>query len=155
MVQCPTQQPASTAPELQVRLTDRYRRALEDDNDDRDEADKGRTEASDNGGGETVASRAGAGSLHRLPLGIRLPSRPRCLRLEAEEWEVTLSELEEESEAASEEEVKVEVEDRCRFFRPCRCINFPFTRLRVSAKGGVAVAAAVLEAEDGCVPGGA
>ena len=54
---------------------------------------------------------------------------------------------------ASEEEVKVG--DCRRFFRPCRWINLPCTRLRVSAEGAVAVARAASKAEEGCVPGGA
>ena len=52
-----------------------------------------------------------------------------------------------------EEEVKVE--DCRRFFRPCRWINRPFTRLRVLEEGELAVAAAALKAEDGYVPGSA
>ena len=71
--------------------------------------------------------------------------------MEAEEREVTVWEL--ESEAASEEEVNVE--DCRRFFRPCRWINRPFTRLSVSEEVAVAVLLASLEAEDRCVPGGA
>ena len=53
-----------------------------------------------------------------------------------EEREVTVwvSEL----EAASDEEVNVE--DRWRFFRPCRWINCPFTRFMVLEEGVVAVA---------------
>ena len=51
-----------------------------------------------------------------------------------------------ESEAASEEGVKVE--DRRRYFRPCRWNNVPFMRLRVLAEGAVAVAVAASEAED-------
>ena len=49
----------------------------------------------------------------------------------------------------------MEVEDCWRFSRPCIWINRPFTRIRVSANGALAVAASALEAEDGCVPGGA
>ena len=42
----------------------------------------------------------------------------------------------------------------CRkFFSPCRWINLPFTHLRVSEEGAVAVAVAALEEEFGCVPG--
>ena len=44
------------------------------------------------------------------------------------------------------------MEDNRRLFRPCRWINYPFTRLRVLVEGEVAVAD--LEAEDGCIPGG-
>ena len=65
--------------------------------------------------------------------------------MEVEEQEVTV--------LASEEEV--EVEDRRIFFRPCRWINCPFMCIRVLAGGTVAVETADLEAEDGCVPGGA
>ena len=71
--------------------------------------------------------------------------------MEAEEREVTV--LASEEEAALEEEVKVD--DRWRFFRPCRWINLPFMRLSVLVEGVVAVVATALEAEDGCVPGGA
>ena len=39
------------------------------------------------------------------------------------------------------------------FFRSCRSINFPFTRPRFLAEEMVAVVAAALEVEDGCVPG--
>ena len=75
--------------------------------------------------------------------------RPSRLRLEAEDWELTVLEsgLESKLEAAASEE-DVEVEDRRRFFRLCRCINSPFTCLRVLAE-------AALEAEDRCVTGGA
>ena len=67
---------------------------------------------------------------------MNIPSRPSSLHSEMEEREVTVwvSEL----EAASDEEVNVE--DRWRFFRPCRWINCPFTRLRVLEEGVVAVA---------------
>ena len=58
-----------------------------------------------------------------------------------------------ESEAASEEEMKVK--DCWRLFRPCRWINCSFTRIRVLAEGAVGVAAAASEAENGCAPGGA
>ena len=58
-----------------------------------------------------------------------------------------------DQEAESEEEVKVE--DHRRLFRPCIWINLSFTRLRVLAEGAVAVASSALEAENGCVPGGA
>ena len=47
------------------------------------------------------------------------------------------------------------VEDHWIFFNPFRCINQPFTRLRVLTDWSVEVPAAALEAEDGCVPGGA
>ena len=70
--------------------------------------------------------------------------------METEEREVTVSAL--ELEPALEEEVKVE--DLQRFFRPCRWINSPFTRLRVLAEAAVAVAEETSKAEDGCVPGG-
>ena len=80
-----------------------------------------------------VVLRARAGSLHRPPSGIRLPSRPSRLRSEAEEPEITVSAS--ESEVESEE---VKLEDSQRFFRPCRWINRLFTRLRVSAEGAVA-----------------
>ena len=92
-----------------------------------------------------------AGSLHRPPSWIGLPSRPSRLRLEAEEREVIV--LVSELEAAAEEELKLK--DSQRFFSPCRWINSPFTNLRVSAEGAVAVAAAALEAEDRCAPRGA
>ena len=82
--------------------------------------------------------RARAGSLHHTSSGISLPSCPSRLCLEAEEQEVMVSASEDEA-AALEEEVKVE--DRRRFFRPCRWINHPFIRLRVSAEGAVAVVA--------------
>ena len=45
------------------------------------------------------------------------------------------------------------MKDRQRFFRSCRSINFPFTRPRFLAEEMVAVVAAALEVEDGCVPG--
>ena len=45
----------------------------------------------ENGGRETVASRAKTGSLHCLPSGICLPLRPSRLCLEAEYQEVTVS----------------------------------------------------------------
>ena len=66
-----------------------------------------------------AAFRARAGSLHRPPSGILLPSHPSRLRLEAEEREVTV--LVSAPEAASEEEVKLE--DCRRLFRPCIWIN--------------------------------
>ena len=108
-------------------------------------------EAAENGRRETAVSRARAGSLYRPLSGIHFSLRPICLCSEAEEQEVTV--LESESEAVSEEEV--EVEDCWRFFRPCRCINLPFTHLGVSTKGEVAVAEAALETEDKQLPGGA
>ena len=95
-----------------------------------------------------VTLRARAGSLHRPPSGIHIPSRLSHLRLEAEAREVTVLAL--ESEAESEEEV----EDRRRFFRSCRWINRPFTCLGVLAEGAVAAATAASKAEDRCVPGG-
>ena len=95
-----------------------------------------------------AATRERAGSLHRPPSGIRLPLRPSLLHSEAEEQEVTVL----ESEAVSEEEVKVD--NRQIFFRPCRWINFPFARLMVLAEGEVAVATAASEVEEGCVPRG-
>ena len=49
----------------------------------------------------------------------------------------------------------VEVEDCQILFGTCRWINHPFTRLRVSADFAVAMVTVALEAEDGCVPGGA
>ena len=49
----------------------------------------------------------------------------------------------------------MKVDDRWIFFRPCRWINLPFMRLSVLLEGAVAVVATALEAEDGCVPGGA
>ena len=107
-------------------------------------------EAAENSVRETAALRVRVGSLHFPPSGTRLPLRPSCFRLEAEEREVTV--LASELEAAAEEEVKVE--DHWILFRPCRWINCPFTRLRVLTKGVEAVAAAASEAEDGCVPGG-
>ena len=58
--------------------------------------------------------------------------------------------MESELKSVSEEEVKVE--DRQRFFRPCRWINSPFTHLRGSVEGVVAVVTSALEAEDVCVP---
>ena len=89
------------------------------------------------------------GSLYCPLSGICLNLRPSRLRLEAEDWELTVLEsgLESKLEAAASEE-DVEVEDRRRFFRLCRCINSPFTCLRVLAE-------AALEAEDRCVTGGA
>ena len=96
--------------------------------------EKGRTEAAESGGRETAASRAIAGSLHCPLSGIGIPSRPSNICLEAEEQEEMI--LTSESEVASEEEVKVE--DCRRFFRPCRWINRPFTRLRGFMEGAVA-----------------
>ena len=58
-----------------------------------------------------------------------------------------------ESEAALEEEAKVD--DRWRFFRPYKWINLPFMGLSLLVEGLVAVVAASLEAEDGCITGGA
>ena len=98
-----------------------------------------------------AASRERVGSLQNPLSEIHLPSCPTRLRSEAEEPEVTV--LASESEAALEEEVKVD--DRWRFFRPCRWINLPFMRLSVLVEEVVAVVAAALETEDGCVPGGA
>ena len=92
---------------------------MEDKNNDKDEVDKGQTEAVENGDRVTAASRARAGLLHRHPSGIRLPSCPSRICLEAEEREVTVSTP--ELEVAPEEEVKVK--DCRRFFRPCRWIN--------------------------------
>ena len=91
------------------------------------------------------------GSLQNPLSEIHLPSCPILLCSEAEEPEVTV--LASGSEAALEEEVKVD--DRWRFFRPCRWINLPFMRLSFLMEGVVAVVAAAVDAEDGCVPGGA
>ena len=82
-----------------------------------------------------VESRAREGELHCPPSGIRLTLRPSHIRLEAEEREVMV--LASKSEAASEEEVKVE--DRRRFFKPCIWTNYPFTCIRVLVEGAVAV----------------
>ena len=128
--------------------TDRCKCALEDDNYDGDREDKGQTEAADNGSIEMAELRTRAGSLHSLPSGIYLPSLPIRLSSEAEEQEVT--DLASESEAASEEEVRVE--DHWRFFRLCRWINLPFTCLRGSAEGAVEVVAVASEVEDRCAP---
>ena len=57
-----------------IRQTDTD--ALEEENTDGNEVDKGRAGASDNGGRETGALRARAGSLHCPPSGIRLPFHP-------------------------------------------------------------------------------
>ena len=127
------------------KKADRQRRALEEDNHDGNEEDKGRTESTEKGGREMAESRLRVGSLHCPLSGIRLPLRPICLSLDAEEREVTVLALYEE----------VEVEGRQRFFRPCRWINRPFTHLRVSAEGETAVATSASEAEYGCVHGGA
>ena len=70
--------------------TDRCRRALEDDNNDGNEAYKGRKEVVEIGGRETAESIMRSGLLHRPPPGIRLPSRPIRLRSEAEGREVTV-----------------------------------------------------------------
>ena len=78
-----------------------------------------------------VESRAREGELHCPPSGIRLTLRPSHIRLEAEEREVMV--LASKSEAASEEEVKVE--DRRRFSRPGKWIINPFTGLRVLLEG--------------------
>ena len=51
--------------------------------------------------------------------------------------------------------MEVEVKNCQKLFRPCRWINHPFVCIIVSAQGVVAVAAADLKAEDGCVPVGA
>ena len=56
-----------------------------------------------------------------------------------------------ESEAASEEETKVE--DHWRLFRLCRWINIPFAHLMVSAEGAVAVVVVDSEAENRCEVG--
>ena len=127
------------------KKADRQRRALEEDNHDGNEEDKGRTESAEKGGREMAELRLRVGSLHCPLSGIRLPLRPICLSLDAEEREVTVLALYEE----------VEVEGRQRFFRPCRWINRPFTHLRVSAEGALEVAASSLEAEGGCIPRGA
>ena len=129
--------------------TDKCRRASEGKNDDGNEADKGRTKAAENDGGETASLISIVGSLYCPLSGICLNLRPSRIRLEAEDWELTVLEsgLESKLEAAASEE-DVEVEDRRRFFRLCRCINSPFTCLRVLAE-------AALEAEDRCVTGGA
>ena len=74
---------------------------LEDNRKDGNEANKGQTEAADNGDREMATSSARAGSLHYPPSEIRLPSHLICIHLEAEEWEVRVLAL--ESEAASEE----------------------------------------------------
>ena len=130
---------------------DRRRRALEDKNDDQNEADKGRAESAENGGRETAVSRVRAWSSH-CPLScIRLLWNISRIHSEADVRGVTVPASEEE--AALEEEV--EVEDRQRFFKPCICINRPFTRLRVLAEGAEAAPAAVSEEEEGCVPVGA
>ena len=102
---------------------------LKDNNNDDKMADKGLMEAEDNGGKEKAMSRARLGSFHCPPLGIRLPLRLRSLRLEAEAREVMV--LASELEAASEEDVEVEVEFCQRFFSTCRCINRTLTYLRV------------------------
>ena len=47
------------------------------------------------------------------------------------------------------------MEDCRGFFWPCRWINCPFTRIRVSEEGVVTAAEVASEAEDGSVPGGA
>ena len=91
--------------------TDRRRRALEDNNNNGNKLDKGRAEAAENSGRETAASRGRGGSLHRPSSGIYLPLHPTCLRLEAEEREVMVLELDEK------------LEDCLIFFSPCRCIN--------------------------------
>ena len=66
---------------------------LENDNNGRNEVDKGRTEAAYTDGRETAASREREGLLHRPPSGIRLPSHISCLCSEAEVQEVTISAL--------------------------------------------------------------
>ena len=105
-------------------------RALEDDDYDGNKVE--------NGVRKTSTSRARAGSLHCPPTWIRLSLRPSCLRFEAEEREVMGLSL--KLEAASEK-----VEDRQKFFRPCRWINHPFMGIMVLTEGTVAVAAAVSE----------
>ena len=89
---------------------------IEDDNDGGNEANKGWTEAAENGGGENVALIEIAGSFHRPPSGIHITSHLSHICSEAELQEVTV--LASESEAAEEEEEAVEVEDIWRFFRP-------------------------------------
>ena len=128
--------------------TNRCRRALEDDKDDGNKVDKGQIEAEENGDRQMAALREISRSLHHLSSGIRLPLFPSHLCSGAEEREVTVLAL--ESEAALEEEV----EDRRRLFRTCRWINCPFMHIRDLEEGVVAVAAAVLETEDGCIPRG-
>ena len=49
----------------------------------------------------------------------------------------------------------MKVEDRHIFFRICRWINHPFTRIRVLEKGAVAVTVAASEEDDRCAPRGA
>ena len=63
----------------ELQKTDRRRLALEDDNNDGNEGDKGRTEATENGNRETAASRARLGSFHCPLSGIRLPLN--CCRI--------------------------------------------------------------------------
>ena len=105
----------------------------------------------ENGRRETAASTVRAGSLHCPSSGIRLISSTSRLRLEADEWEVTV--LGSKLDAVLEEEVKVE--DRQRLFRTYIWIKFPCTCLRVSAEVAVVVAAAASEAEERCFPGSA
>ena len=80
-------------------------------------------------------------SIHRPPSGTCLPSLPSRLRLEAEEREVKVLEL--EPEVAPEEEVKVEYHRV--FYRSCRWINPPFTNIRVLSEREVAVTEAASE----------
>ena len=64
--------------------------ALQDQNYNRNKANKGRTEAAENGSKETAASIARAGSLHSLLSEIRIPLSSSNICLESEDQEVTV-----------------------------------------------------------------